>query len=75
MDKQGINANSKIDYVKPVLLDLGMVTEAYGLADCEPDGGTATITCWTGGTAGTDCSGNGGTAYACTGEGSTAVVT
>jgi len=56
MAEQIVNAKSKIDYVKPVLLDLGAVTAAYGAAGCNPNGTTATLECNTvGGTAGTDC--------------------
>lgn len=55
MDEQSVNANSKIDYVKPMLLDLGAVTAAYGVSGCSPDGFTATLQCEVGTTAGTNC--------------------
>ena len=44
MDEQSVNANNKIDYVKPVILDLGAVTAAYGAASCG-DGNSATYDC------------------------------
>jgi len=68
MDEQSVSVNSKIDYVKPVILDLGAVTAAYGAAGCAATGGTATLECETGGTAGTNCvSGNTAESGGCTG--------
>lgn len=64
MDEKQVNMNEKIDYVKPVILDLGEVTTACGAASCIPDGSSATGSCNTGTSAG-DCGVSGLGAYAC----------
>ncbi len=72
MNEKSANVNNKIDYVKPVILDLGAVTAAYGDSDCYNPGSSATYGCDpSGNSAGVDCVSGPG-AYTCsTGTGAT----
>lgn len=45
MDKKQVSESEKIEYVKPVILDLGEVTAAYGAASCQPTGDKASGSC------------------------------
>ena len=62
MDEKQDQALSKVNYVKPEILDLGAVTPAYG-ADCKTDGETATGTCLTDGLFAANCNPFGGNTF------------
>ncbi|MBN2005031.1 MAG: hypothetical protein JXA21_16855 [Anaerolineae bacterium] len=62
MDVEKENSLIKMDYVKPVIVNLGPVTIALGADNCYGDGSAPTLGCGPGSVASTTCQGNGGSA-------------